>query len=272
MVDHIPLDESRLAATLCEAMCNGIYWVLLYHCTETLVERSKARQESLFRPIFFTSWALFICITGHLVIDIIELFKAFTPQSKKPYCVDANALSPSQSFYLGLDYWTNVTNSAFYITTIMIGDGFLIYRLYIVWSRNRFIIIPPIMFSSGVLATGIMVTYLFSEARAPVFVVASKWITAFFVLTFVCNLYSTFLIGLKIYLSQRRVKNSISFGAGFGKVLEILIESAALYWWVGAKLHRIYLLPFSASLSCLPWPSCYPTQIYCTYLLLWLRL
>ena len=48
----------------CLAHLIGIYWPLFLQCNIVLWRRSKARQESLFRPILFTCWALFCTISG----------------------------------------------------------------------------------------------------------------------------------------------------------------------------------------------------------------
>ena len=75
------------------------------------------------------------------------------------------------------------------------------YRLYVVWNDNRYIIVPPILFCIGLLGksskvsnahplnfiaavTGTMVTYLFHNARQPIFGIARRWILACYILTF----------------------------------------------------------------------------------------
>ena len=42
----------------------GIFWTLFYRCNMVLYRRSKARNESLIKPINLTGWALFICIVA----------------------------------------------------------------------------------------------------------------------------------------------------------------------------------------------------------------
>ena len=73
-----------------------------------------------------------------------------------------------------------------------------VYRLFIIWARNVFIIIPPVMMSTGDLGEplvstswvwilkqkdavcGIAVAYIFSRADEPYYVVAKPWITALY--------------------------------------------------------------------------------------------
>ncbi|KAG6829634.1 hypothetical protein H0H92_003967 [Tricholoma furcatifolium] len=62
------------------------------------------------------------------------------------------------------------------------------------------------------------------------FMAAGGWVTSCFLLTFLCNLYSTGLIAFKIFQTQRQFKKiNMEFAFGMAKVMEILVESAVLY-------------------------------------------
>ncbi|KAF8899805.1 hypothetical protein CPB84DRAFT_1780028 [Gymnopilus junonius] len=109
--------------------------------------------------------------------------------------------------------------------TMVIGDWFLIYRLYIIWSGNFLTVILPTLLSIGVLVCGSIVSHLFSRADATVFAVAQKWITATFSLSVACNIYSTSLIAFKLIGPRHELRFY-----GFRKrILEVLVQSAAVY-------------------------------------------
>ncbi|GLB39546.1 hypothetical protein LshimejAT787_0700560 [Lyophyllum shimeji] len=229
--DHLPrLDGAQLAATVLESVFYGIYFVLLIQCAEALIYRAKVRGESMLRPMPITAVVLFVTITAHWILDLMLTFEAFIQPTDPGYCVTPAGLNPAEKVYLNLPDIKNVLTSVFYVLTTLVGDGFMIYRLYIVWSRNYFIIIPPVIMCISLAITGGVVTYLFSQATTPLFQAAGAWITSSFVLTFVCNLYSTGLIAFKIFRSNRHFgRASNDYGSGVNKVMEILVESAVLY-------------------------------------------
>lgn len=160
----------------------GIYFVLLIQCIEALLYRAKMRNETLFKPMPITAAVLFMTITTvrlpwfpfppnhivyrwlqHWILDLWLAFEAFIQPVSPGYCVTPTSLNPAERVYLNLPDPKNILTSAFYVLTTLVGDGFMvrplsvrislmllnslqqIYRLYIVWGRNRFIIIPPII-------------------------------------------------------------------------------------------------------------------------------
>ncbi|KAF9462242.1 hypothetical protein BDZ94DRAFT_1166272 [Collybia nuda] len=176
-----------------------------------------------------TAGVLFITITAHWIIDILLAFEGFIQPSDLGYCVTPPGLNPAERVYLNLPDPKHVLTSALYVATTLVGDGFMIYRLFIVWGRNRFIIIPPTVLCIALAVTGGMVTYLFSQAKTPLFQAAGAWITSCFVLTFLCNLFSTSLIAFKIFNSNKLMGRAQIDSAGMTKIMEILVESAVLY-------------------------------------------
>ena len=175
-----------------------MFFVLFIQALEVLYERAKARQERFLRPMSVTAVVLFITITGvrldsfsrmateltcqcfqffiqHWLIEITRAFDAFIQPQTASFCVNPGTLNPAVITYLNLANPKTVANSALYVTTTIVGDGFMVcsylplastvnalliitefwsvgekvYRLYIVWSRNRWIIIPPVIFCAA---------------------------------------------------------------------------------------------------------------------------
>jgi hypothetical protein len=115
-------------------------------------------------------------------------------------------LYPSVARYLmAYDPWY-VANSAFYVIVTVFADGFMVriypalanplfrgvdrctfyqaYRLHIVWDRNWWIIIPPVLMCTSLVVTGSMVTWHFARsASSPIYKTAGSWATASFALT-----------------------------------------------------------------------------------------
>ncbi|KAJ3516345.1 hypothetical protein NLJ89_g1192 [Agrocybe chaxingu] len=208
---------------------SGVFWVLFIRCNEVLWRRSKARDETLFKPIFIVAWVLFGTITAHLIIDIYASFKAFILPQDETIIIEAGQMNPAQLFYMSLDHPSNVAYSALYVAATLLADGFLIYRLYIVWSYNRPITILPILLWISLFITGTVTTWLFQHSRQTIFGVSRRWILACFSITFLCNFYCTTLIAFRVAMSQRNLRVMDTAPSGLSKILEILIQSAALY-------------------------------------------
>ncbi|KAG6908375.1 hypothetical protein DXG01_004873 [Tephrocybe rancida] len=175
--DHLPrLDGTQLSATLAESLFYGapspeylLFTLLMITDHEALLYRARVRRESIFKPMPITATILFLTITAHWILDLLLVFEAFILPPDKDYCVTSGSLNPAERVYLNLPDAKNVLTSAFYVLTTLVGDGFMIYRLYIVWSRNLYIIILPVLMLGALAVTGGMVTYLFSQATTPLF-------------------------------------------------------------------------------------------------------
>ncbi|KAF9001136.1 hypothetical protein BDQ17DRAFT_1244718 [Cyathus striatus] len=183
-----------------------------------------------------TALVLFVTVTGHWIVDVVTAFEAFVRPGASDFCTNSENLTPAERVYLHLADPKNIVGSGFYIASTVIGDSFMIYRLYIVWSRNKMIIIPPILLCLALAGSGAMVTFLFSQAnQLAIFKAAGSWITVCFTLTFmhVDNLSIMLppLIALRICQSNRALAatGAETTAVGLGKVVEIIIESAALY-------------------------------------------
>ncbi|PPQ87419.1 hypothetical protein CVT25_008115 [Psilocybe cyanescens] len=97
-------------------------------------KRSKFRQEALWKTPMFVEY---IVLTLSSFKALINCVTTDTPIDDRGYL----SLSKNWSF----------AYNAFYIAVPVIADSFLIYRLFIVWSRNWWIIIPPICFCASLI-------------------------------------------------------------------------------------------------------------------------
>ncbi|KAF8905287.1 hypothetical protein CPB84DRAFT_1823357 [Gymnopilus junonius] len=222
LVNKPRLDGTRLIAVVLESVCYGILIVLLVLCLIVLRKRAKERGQTIFRPIFLVTCLLFTTITGHWISAVIELYWAFIPPRDVGYCVAPFGKTPAEAAFLTLKNPFNIAGS--------------VYRLFIIWAKNFFIVIPPIVMSTGDLVCGIAVAYQFSRVDEPYFIAAKEWITALYAVSVGCNIYSTSLISLKLISPGANVH----FQGIRKKVVEVLVQSAALYC-----LLAILILSFS---------------------------
>ncbi|TEB20184.1 hypothetical protein FA13DRAFT_1645317, partial [Coprinellus micaceus] len=135
--------------------------------------------------------------------------------------------------YLRLSDPWNVANTAFYAIGTCVCNAFIIYRLLIVWSRRWAVIVAPLIMLVALVVTASMAIRHFSQSPdSSIYTSAGPWVTATFVLTLACNIYSTGLIMWRIYQSNRSMKSSGTekFGQSLTqKISDMLIQSASLY-------------------------------------------
>ncbi|KAF8964740.1 hypothetical protein BDZ97DRAFT_1918704 [Flammula alnicola] len=223
------LDVAHLTSLFLESLFNGIFWVLFYECNSVLWQRHKVRQERLFTPIFVVAWILFCTVTVHCVIELTEAFNAFIRPRDVGYVVQPHGLTPAEIFYMQLYRPMNVIYSSFYVATAVIADGFLIYRLYMVWGRNKLIIIAPLLVCIALLVCGSIVIYYYKNYKQSVFGISRQWILASFAMTFIGNVYSTALIAYRIASAQHHPRARHAPKTKLERVVEILVQSCALY-------------------------------------------
>ncbi|KAG5651464.1 hypothetical protein H0H81_008549 [Sphagnurus paluster] len=148
------IDAVELGGVLAETLFYGFYVVLLIQCVDALRYRSRIRSERFLGPITITAGLLFCTITTRWLVDIALAFKAFIPSAKEGYCVTPNGINPAEKVYVDLSDPRSVIGSVMYVLTTLLGDGFMTYRLFIVWGRNPYIIIPPILMCIAVAIIG----------------------------------------------------------------------------------------------------------------------
>ncbi|PBL02837.1 hypothetical protein ARMGADRAFT_1006162 [Armillaria gallica] len=224
---QVPLVSVNLATVAVESFLYGIFFVLdLTSITLLFVRRSRGTRNTVAsiiqRPMFIGAVGLFITITAHWICTIIRLFDAFVTfeGGKQPL-----------EFYANLSHITEVVKTGFLMASLVIGDSMIIYRLWVVWGFNYYVIIFPLLTLAGLTVCGIGITYQFTQYFPGLDVFASeagRWITSDCVFTLLTNIYSSTMIAWYIWNTHRKSATAIG-GASLLSVLAMFIESAAIY-------------------------------------------
>ncbi|OBZ74586.1 hypothetical protein A0H81_05090 [Grifola frondosa] len=248
----IALDRAELVSLFLESLLVGSFFVLYGIAVWILMFRSETRKRTtLNRMLFAIASTMFILTVAHLGIDLHRAIEGFIVFSHTP--------EGAIGFFLTLSDPTHVGKNVIYSTQTLVGDGFVVYRLYVVWNRNLKIIIFPIMLlvADGVAAYA--ACYEFSVSGTDptklgdIFVTSIKpWLTSAFVLSLCTNVVSTSLIAGRIWYSNRRLaRYHSSLGSSNWRVIEILIQSAVLYSASLIALLTTYLANSNAQYICL---------------------
>ncbi|KAF7371448.1 hypothetical protein MSAN_00781800 [Mycena sanguinolenta] len=241
----ISLVPVNLANVALESCLYGVYLVLAITSICLIVGRHTSpmrhRGTLIHRfPILFGAIGLLITISAHWILTVDRAFLAF---------IHFADTSGTLAFYGDLSEITEVVKTGFVVATLIIGDALIIYRLWVVWGFNKYVIIFPIASLTGSAVSAAGITYQFTLYKPGQNVFLSetgRWITsdAIFTLWYAVQFHAWLFIShlLQIVSMFTAQATFISWrlwnqgraiqpygGPSLRSVLAIIVESAALY-------------------------------------------
>ncbi|KAJ7155773.1 hypothetical protein C8R46DRAFT_433765 [Mycena filopes] len=194
----------------------GVYFVLYILSTYLLIRRSSGAHASpVYRSTIFVSGLfLFVAVTGNLVLTIVRAFLGF---------VSVADGTTAAAFFDDNSQSTTTIQNVFAAMAILISDSVVIYRLWIVWSRNKFVIILPILTLFGLMVALVLSVQTTTHVDD---IAQDKGLTPGLIFTLVTNLYLTGFISWKIWQITKGA--SAASGNSLRGFLSILVESAAI--------------------------------------------
>ncbi|KAJ7333448.1 hypothetical protein DFH08DRAFT_881270 [Mycena albidolilacea] len=226
----ITLVSANMATVVLEGFLYGSFLVLFFMAMYLRITRyalsAKIRPagRAILNPIFLAAIALCIALTAHWVITVVRFYFAFLyfDNGRAPLLFWANLSQP-----------TEIAKTVTGQLSMIIGDAMIIHRVYLIWNRNKLVVIFPILCWSGFIACTVGVTYQLSQYTLgdDVFLSSSgRWITSDWILTLITNLYSTsFIAGKLVRHMMFQEKMESHGGSHLRSILAIMIESAAMH-------------------------------------------
>jgi len=214
-VNDIP-DEAKLASIMVQSLLYGMYFVLFIR-TMTVLSRRTIMRTEMFRIMVGTAIVMWIIATAHLAVGGVRVVQIFSLE--RP----SNGLPPPISRSTNI---INLVDVGLNLFQILVGDGFLLYRMAVVWGRDwRFYAFPlSLLVASMVTAAGVI--YQLGSAPFGGFV-NTRWIVSFIAMTLSTNIFCTSLIAVKVWkinsFSSQWVGHSLT------PVVLVVIESGATY-------------------------------------------
>ncbi|KAI0669072.1 hypothetical protein C8Q78DRAFT_227947 [Trametes maxima] len=273
-VNEIELASGRSTVISCvlalfiESVLFGVFavaygistWILLY-------KRSPQGLLSRDAILFFATTLMFTLAATHLAFDVYIATKTFLATGD-----DFMAMS---NVYETLNDWpTNpfgAAKFAFYVTQTLIGDGFMIYRAYIVWDRRWLLIVPPAILLLVEVVLGYITASLgtlhVSDAQA------KNCVDIWCILSVVLNILCSGLIMQRILWPENRVRvcnTATKYKSVRRRVVESVIQSAAIYSFASISFGvTSYLSPKIGFPVC---HSLFPPVIGLVFLLIVIRI
>ncbi|KAI9453550.1 hypothetical protein BJY52DRAFT_834853 [Lactarius psammicola] len=213
----ISLLNAQLIALCLSTFLYGLFFALVL--ITTVVMSFKAtddvrRQRMTILPV---SYAMLVVATLHFVVGWTRGVYAFAD----------NKEGSAAAFYADVTNTTSLLRSACLCLQSVMGDGIVIWRLYIVYGKRFKVIVPAIILVTAYAVVGIIVLTKTKRVRTgtDIFHVAKTWITAYFSLTMTTNVLLSGAIALRIIHAGNPVRGSRPHWL----IVFTLVESCALY-------------------------------------------
>ncbi|KAF9467494.1 hypothetical protein BDZ94DRAFT_1232876 [Collybia nuda] len=144
--------------------------------------------------------------------------------------------------------WINVMKMVNYVAQTFIGDCILLYRCWIIYSKNYYVIIfPGLMWLAGTVC-GVMTCYIEATLTGNMALLNAKnlipFITSMLTLTLAMNVVTTSLIVHRIWKIQKALKyraTTSSEKSPLSRVMRLLIESGLMYTLSIVVLFGLYM-------------------------------
>ncbi|KAJ7174856.1 hypothetical protein C8R46DRAFT_1215021 [Mycena filopes] len=203
----------------------GMYLVLFCMSTYLLVQRrgdggtthSPRKNGAIFKSMLLPlSILLFVAITGHWIANTYRAFVSF---------VTIQSHLEAEGFIRDSSRPSALVENSFLTLSFVVGDSMIIYRLWVVWSHSKRVLVIPVV-TLTTFAIGSAISTSRFVVRSPD-IFADPWLKYLASLTLITNLYCTSFIGWKIWSVTRL--SMVAGGSKLRHFLVVVVESAALY-------------------------------------------
>jgi len=212
---------SEIVALAVESFCYGIYFALFGSSVKVLFNKRKTISSAL--PLLGLASVFAILITWHILTDATRLVFAFK-SSQEPIGGDL--------YYANVSAALSVIKTSVYLVITVLFDAFILYRCWIVWDRNLFVIALPFLIFLADIGTGVAAVHGLARLTRSdsIFIEKEEKVSkAFFSSTVAVNGLCSLLIAYRVWMRQNPIRDSRR-AFSLSKEGAIVIESAAIYF------------------------------------------
>ncbi|KAF8890965.1 hypothetical protein BD779DRAFT_1438076 [Infundibulicybe gibba] len=225
MISQVSLDVVGIVSVWFETLLYGIYVSLFFEAVFIMLKKGKVKTTPS-KIFFWTSVTIFILSTIHISLNLFRVLKA--------YVWLRGVMAPTE-YLLDLSRWDIIMKNTVNAVTTWLADFLVIYRCFIIWNNNYYIIIFPTLLVLMSIASNTIALYQFTQVPFGTFFGPSlvHWINIIYALAFVQNSITTGLIAWKIWHQERHFvalgMRSLNPRASLFPILRIIVESASIY-------------------------------------------
>ncbi|KAH0585533.1 hypothetical protein H2248_008765 [Termitomyces sp. 'cryptogamus'] len=233
-------DQGFLYVVAVSALLQGIlYGLSVYMFGVTFCNLLHHRPPSgrINRTMLTMTCLLFILSTMSMIIVIQRFLYAFV--------IHRNILDQPTVYFVGS--WFSTFNRAVLLVQIVLGDAIVLYRCYIVWSSILILVLPALLFVSGI-GLGIVTVWTWTKIETNPNILFSELGThltaGLFGSTLAGNAISTVLLAYKLWTVESQISQYRTTTNDLRRLAHVAINSGAIY-----SINLILFLSFYFSKS-----------------------
>ncbi|KAF8232100.1 hypothetical protein L208DRAFT_28578 [Tricholoma matsutake] len=206
--------------------------ITLFITSVGMIIRKKRETGECNLPLVIPSVLIFILATVNIIGLWYSMYLAFVVNGHDPQVYLGLIRTPAKTvFQIGQ------------IGTILLTDALMVYRTWIIWNHNPYIItIPCLTFGATVISGVYFVNrqHHISIQTSIFTMTITQWTITFLMCSFFTTVYSTGVIVFKLWKSQIELqKYGVATNSSLThRITRILVESAALY----SMNHLLYVI------------------------------
>jgi len=219
------LENASFAGNIMGAICYGVVLTLFFQCILAIVGR-RNKQKAGMKNIML-AYVIFMFAMG-------TVFTAMNLNlQQRSYIAFRNypAGGPLGYSLEQYSHWRAIIPNACFIITNWFADGLLMYRCYVIYNKNRWILILPIILFCGSFSMGTITLFKSSQPGSNLWSgITVNFGLPYFTTSVALNVLLTFLISFKLIQHNQMLVEATSTTTNLYKnVVTMLVESCALY-------------------------------------------
>ncbi|EIM85267.1 uncharacterized protein STEHIDRAFT_157908 [Stereum hirsutum FP-91666 SS1] len=231
---------SNFAGVFVGGVAYGIHTAVFAAATYFIISAYKALKR--------LPWSFLIFIFSLFTLGTIDI--ACNTKFGDMMWIDDRNIPGGPNAWLEAGYSTpvNVLGSASYIFSNFLADAMIIYRLWVIWSYNWYIIIIPILSFLASTALSILTIYETAQPGASLWShITLGFSVPYWSLSIALNILVTLAIVYRLVAMKRRIGRLLSpaHSRMYTSLSSMVIESAALYSITG----MIFIICYARSSS-----------------------
>lgn len=226
-------EKSNLAGTMIGAMSYGVVVVLFFHCMGALLDPTNRTNKGIKWALVAHTVATFLFVTVATGMNFDYQSIAYIDNREFPG-TSGHAPGPigyQDSIFAHAD---NVVPNIMFLLNTCLTDGLLLYRCYLVYTMNYWVVVIPCLMYLTSLAMGITLVYQTSQPLHFIRnAITFDFGIPYFSIALAFNILVTLMIVLRLVFHTRDFRKATGVSAGsdgiYKAVLTMFIESCALY-------------------------------------------
>ncbi|KAJ7689734.1 hypothetical protein B0H17DRAFT_874164, partial [Mycena rosella] len=214
----IAIDGAELAGIVAEGILYGAFRIFLAVTVYILIYRRRSR-EKLNLPMLTASLLMMALATAQIIVDTINIFKTF---------INDKTRLERQFFLQDATQPIFAAKHAVYFTMMLLGDSIVVYRCFIVWSKNYWVIAVPTLCSLGSGICAYQTIWAVRHIESVTIEDETKWGIAVLMLSMSTNIMATCEVMYRVPATGDALGRTSGYATSISshrRVLKIVMES-----------------------------------------------